>query len=229
MKCTRVAAHSSANHLHWTCQGSESYLTCVLFTSSLFFYSPGWPLSFSEPNKGATSFQRLPGDFKYSSNTEAEQKTERREGAPLLSRGLRLPIILSTCWQVGCHSVCLATQLPSSSPFNIPSLSIPLCYSLPRAVERKLLAPPGKRKRQKKGRIKRVWRKTAESLASRLFTALIWETFKSDKTDDEKVIRVKVRSWAICRCLTGLVQQEFLTLSPMFCQSGKDSAKLFRS
>ncbi len=40
--------------------------------------------------------------------------------------------------------------------------------------------------------------------------ALIWESFKSDKTEDEKVIRVKVRSWVIYCSLAGLVQQEFL-------------------
>lgn len=41
-------------------------------------------------------------------------------------------------------------------------------HSLPRVVERKLLAPPGKWRRQKKRRIKRIRRKREGSLASRL-------------------------------------------------------------
>lgn len=75
--------------------GSDSYLTCVKFSS--FFLSPGWPPSSSEPNTEATSFQRLPGDFKYLSNKEQRRRQREEKGAPLLSRGLRLPIILSTC------------------------------------------------------------------------------------------------------------------------------------
>lgn len=87
-----------------------------------------------------TRWERASSDCLATSTTR--QRTERREGAPLLSRGLRLPIILSACWQVGCHCVCLATQLPTSSPFSSPpSFSILLCYSLP-CAQRKCLAPP---------------------------------------------------------------------------------------
>lgn len=167
MKCTRVAVHSLANHLCWTCQGSKSHLMCSFHLFPYFLLS-SLASVFLWTKQGSNELPTTAWRLQILVKHRTEQKTERREGAPLLSRGLRLPIILSTCWQVGCHSVCLATQLPSSSPFNIPSLSIPLCYSLPRAAERKLLAPPGKRKRQKKRRIKRVWRKMVESLASRL-------------------------------------------------------------
>lgn len=118
-----------------------------------------------------------------------EQKTEGREGPAtiprpsftnyaeyLLTGGLSLRLLS--------HPTPLIFP-----PFNIPSLSTLLCCSLPHAVERKLLTPPGKWRRQKKRRIRR---KIRESLAQ----ALIWKIFHSDKTDDEKVIRVKVRSWA---------------------------------
>lgn len=53
----------------------------------------------------------------------AKDREKRR--APLLSRGPHLPIMLSTCWQVGCHSVCLATQLPSSLS---PCLQQPITF-----------------------------------------------------------------------------------------------------
>lgn len=92
----------------------------------------------------------------------AEQKTESREGAPLLSRGLRLPIILSTCWQVGCHSVCLATQLPSRSPLQHPFTFHPALFQFttcwgeedPRTFRR---MQETKEEGGWRGRLRRVW------------------------------------------------------------------------
>lgn len=73
--------------------------------------------------------EQLPGDFKRLSNKE-HSKRQRKEGALLLSRGRRLPIMLSTCWQVGCHSVCSATQLPPSTTHHFPSCSVAACCIL---------------------------------------------------------------------------------------------------
>lgn len=191
MKCAGVSVHSLANQLQWTCHGSNSYLTCSLHLFP-FFFSPGWPQCFSEPNAGGTSFQWLPGDFKCLSNKEQSRRQREEKGPATIPR----PSFTNYAEYLltGGLSLCLLSHLTPLifPPFNIPSLSTLLCCSLPHAVERKLLAPPGKRRRQKKRRIKRIRRKMGESLAQ----ALISETFQSDKTDDEKVIRVKVRSWA---------------------------------
>lgn len=97
----------------------DSDFTRVPLTSSLFLLS--WLAAvFLWTKQGRNKLPTTAWRLQILVKQRTEQKTERRDGAPLLSRGLRLPIILSTCWQVGCHSVCLATQLPSSSPLQDP-------------------------------------------------------------------------------------------------------------
>lgn len=168
------------------------------------------------------SFQRLPGDFKCLSNKE-QSRRQREEKGPLLSRGLRLPIMLSTCWQVGCHCVCLATQLPSSPPLQHPITFHPALLQLAACCGAE--APRTFRQMEETKEKDGGRRKIRESLAH----ALIWEIFHSDKTDDEKVIRVKVRSWTSYLLLSCRNSSNFWFFfesqqgNPCHCRSRRDS------
>lgn len=152
MKCTGRVVRSSDNHLQWTYWAGDSHLHVFITT---FFFLLSWlaPV-FLWTKQERRELPTTAWWLQILVKKRTEQKTERRDGAPLLSRGLRLPIILSTCWQVGCHSVCLATQLPSTTPLQHPItfhhtlLQFTTCY-----VE-ELTASSGKQRRQKK---RRVW------------------------------------------------------------------------
>lgn len=122
MKCAGVSVHSLANQLQWTCHGSNSYLTCSLHLFP-FFFSPGWPQCFSEPNAGGTSFQWLPGDFKCLSNKEQSRRQGEEKGPATIPR----PSFTNYAEYLltGGLSLCLLSHL---TPLIFPPLQHPITF-----------------------------------------------------------------------------------------------------
>lgn len=169
LKCAGVAVHSMANHLQWTCRVSNSYLTCVLSSSSLFS-SPLDGLSLNQTRKEQASNDCLATSNTCQTKNRAEDREKRRSPATILRPSFTN---YTEYLLTGGLSQCLLSH-PTTLIFP-PSKShhFPCCYVTVYHVlwKRKLLAPLGKRRRQKKRRIKRIrWRrkKIVESLASRL-------------------------------------------------------------
>lgn len=158
-----------STRLCWTYSGSCSYLTIFHL-----FYPPPWSAStFPWTKQGGNLLPTTAWRLQIHVKHRAEQETERREGAPLLSRGLRLPIILSTCWQVGCHSVCLATQLPSSPPLQHPITFHPALLRFTRCEKE----APRTSRRTEETKEREDTEEGSGEFGSKTW-ALIWETLR---------------------------------------------------
>ncbi|KAG8001638.1 hypothetical protein GBF38_007386, partial [Nibea albiflora] len=97
----------------------------------------------------ATSFQRLPGDFKYLSNKERRRRQERREGGP--------------------------ATIPRPSFTNYTEYLLTVYHVLWRGSSSHLQASAGDKREKEEDKEDEGWRKVEESLAPRR-EALISET-----------------------------------------------------
>lgn len=196
MKCTGVAVRRSANHLPRTYRGSDSYLTCVLFTSFLFSsLLVGLRLSLNQTRKEQASNDCLATSNTCQTKNRAEDREKKRGPAtiPRPSFTNYTEYLLT-----GGLSQCLLSH-PTPlifPPFNIPSLSHPALLQFttccgeeaPQHLKAKTAETKEKKKEDKEDT-----EEDSESFGSET-RALIRETFKSEETGDEKVIGAKVRS-----------------------------------
>lgn len=131
----------------------------TLFNMFLLLPPAGWPLSRCEQNQEGRSIPTTAWQLQIL----VKKNREKRRAPATIPR----PSFTNYTEYLltGGLSQCLLSHPTPPHLFNIPTLSIPLCY-------RKLLAPPGE-EIQTKRRMKSRSRNIVESLASRLFRFVI--------------------------------------------------------
>lgn len=152
MKCTSRAVHSSANHLQWTYQGSNSYLKCSVFFSSLSFFSSllvSLCLSLNQTRKEQASNDCLVTSNTHQTNNRAEDREKRRGPAtiPRPSFTNYTEYLLT-----GGLSQCLLSHptpliLPPSTSHHVPSRSVTVYHVLWRGSSLHLQASGGDKRK----------------------------------------------------------------------------------